>query len=436
MKYRSPNLEMLLENRILNNTSIASRYFFEEGFVPFLSNVELTGIVTKLKNSMLHESGEMQKIGVEAELYFREILSKKNKSIFEIYLDLKEGRITGNKAKKIWSEISPKLGDYEIKNKYIQSKITPTIEDDRKLFEKAIEGIVRKRTENSFDKYDSKTQLRKLSKLQIDRFVETAEFIRTNSTDILYENGLHDIFLDSIKGNEKINFLYCVCLRFTHDEGIPDISEHLDPLIKIDKNGNFQKHTGEAQRYQLEKIIEISKFIGNNFPNINQEVMIADFDVHKYGVDSSKIMFPKSKNYLDSVSNFIEGIPVTGEMDYMAGIGFDPDLFKKIYLSLLINDGSFFPKEDMTRELENCEKHRSRSINNWTKNNSIHYVASSLARKLSEGITMSESPINHVVMLFNDNAVPGTRFNYLTNKKLPFISLPKLGRPIDDYLYY
>jgi hypothetical protein len=112
------------------------------------------------------------------------------------------------------------------------------------------------------------------------------------------------------------------------------------------------------------------------------------------------------------------------------------ELYEKIFESILLNDGQFFPERDIDRELKNCQFHRSRSINNWDEHKSKYYVAASTSRKLTEGVALSQAKGNHIMVLFNDNTIAGVRFNYLAKDKIPFVSLPKLGREVDNPIYW
>lgn len=421
--------------RTKENSRIAIEKYWKEGFVPGVSSEEISGLASKLKNRKLVESGRMKEIEREAEVHFRNELYKKDSRLYSVYTSLKEGKIKRREAKQQWREISPLIGDVEIKKRYIERIISPD-DSDKELFNEAIEQIIRKRTRISFEKYDKYAKIRGLSKEQKDSFIGLAELVKREASDVLYETRLHDYLTNNILGNQDTQIIYCICLRLTHDFGHPDITLHLKPFNKIDKDGKEQFHSGEAQRYQLEKIIGMSSKVNKFSPHIKQTIMMADFDAHKYGEEAAKRMVPKTRKYLEEISKFVPEIRVVGEIDYMDEIGFDQELYMKVFESILINDGQFFPERDISRELGNCQFHRSRSINNWDDDKSKYYVAASTSRKLTEGIALSQTKENHVMVVFNDNTVAGVRFNYLVKNKIPFVSLPKLGRRLDDPTYW
>ncbi|MGC9309387.1 MAG: hypothetical protein ACP5D2_01690 [Candidatus Nanoarchaeia archaeon] len=425
-----------LESRIKENTKIALGKYWKNGFIPGISSEEIQGLVTKLKNQILVRSGRMSEIEREAESYFRKELSKKDPRTYNIYVSLKDREIKGEDASKFWSEISPFLNDGKIKEDYIRQNIEPNQDLDKELFNQAISEIVKRRTETSFKKYEKTIKRRGLSQIQGKRFVDLSELVRSEASDILYEKELHNRFVDAISGERNSQFLYCVCLRLTHDYGKPDITPHLNPFEKVDKDGQKQFHSGEAQRYQLEKIIEMSENINKLSPEIKQTIMIADFDAYKYGKEPAERIVPKTKEYIAAISDFVGELEVTSEIQYMNQIGFNQKLYDRIFTSIISNDGNFFPIRDIERELENCKFHRSRSINNWNEEMNKYYVATSTSRKLAEGVVLSQAKDNYIMIVFNDNAIAGTRFNYLVKRKTPFVSLPKLGRPVDNSIYW
>jgi hypothetical protein len=318
-----------IELRAKENTRIATEKYWKEGFVPGISSGEIKGLAAKLKNKDLVESGRMREIEREAEDYFRKELSKKDYKLYHIYNSLKEGKIKGTEAKQRWSEISPLIEDTEIKKEYIERVISLNKESDKELFNEAIEQIIKKRTKISFEKYDKYAKIRGLSKEQKDSFIGLAELVKSEASDILYEEKLHKYFTDNLLGNQDALILYCICLRLTHDSGYPDITPHLKPFNKINKYGKKQFHSGEAQRYQLEKIIEMSPRISRLAPNTKQMIMVADFDAHKYGEDAAKRMVPKTRKYSEEISNFVPGIEIVSEIDYMNEIGFNQELYEK-----------------------------------------------------------------------------------------------------------
>lgn len=394
-----------------------------------ISQQELADLATKYKIMRLGTAA-VQEVGEAAEVAYREHLLGISPSTHKLYIALKEGRIPKEELPNAWQIVAETLDDKEFKKTYINDHLRASTEDSIDYYS-ALEAILEPQIGAEMNKWGK--HIVKFPQQVRTNALDLVTRLVTSSSDTLYIPEAVKAAALASQESTPLSILHYVCLRLTHDYGEPNVCPHIYEYEKVDKDGLPEKRSGRAQRYQLDTLKTIITDLNSLAPRFKQQVVIADFDIFKFGVESSKRMRENAQRYINAVQEYMGcDILVIGETALFSDeIPFNEELYMKIFNSVLLNDGLFFAHEDVRRELESYQEKKARSLNNWNADRNGYYAAASLARNAVEGVSI-ENGKPTIVTMFNKTSTTGSRFNLLTREKVPFFCFSPYKNNGDD----
>ncbi len=380
---------------------------------------EICSLATKIKRTYLVSTGKMREIGEEAEINFREQLRKQNPAILEKYLEVKRAKADVESNFTIDG-----ISEQQYKINYImeRTKILPSEQDFHRA---AIRNLIAKKMGPEIERAE---RLRKtfkgksLHEASLQNFLVSREIILNKSLDILHKSSLDSLLMGAAGGN-RASFIYYFCMRWKNCEGVVDIAPDLKPFNIRNTQGDIEERDGTSKLFQLittnAMLAELTEL------PIKHEMIIADFDLSKFGKRVGIPQYEKLESYLQDVKKHLNPqIEIIKQTQFFEALGFKESEYDSIFNSLYRNDGKFFSPTEFERELNHNLKSKARFLNNWDGESNRYYTASTIARNITEGLILSRSNQEKAIVVFDKNAIIGTQFNSNVSRKIPVICLP------------
>lgn len=378
-----------------------------------ISSEEITSIARRRKRLVMVNSGEMDSLNRRAEEGFRKRLKETSEDHYKNYLELKKGiNVEANNQR-----ISEVLNEEKFKKDFIFAIIELNLKEDETYISEAISQILDRKQKGLEKSLEGISRSSPKGK-QFVHFISNLEFL-ANQT--IHKQSLKESFLNSALRGAPINLYYYFCLRFKNEEGKLSISSDLEEFKFVDRDKKIQTKNGEAKKYQIGVIEDLTKLTEGL--NINHNILVADFDLIKFGSKGDSLI-PLSKEYIRTIRKTVNPrIYVEGNSSFFEK-EINPEEYEGIFDSIYTNDGRFIKKEELERAFKSNFREYSISLQNWGEDSNRLYVAHSFARNILEGKALSKKGGNNIVVIFNRRIKLWESFNLFPSKPVPVVALP------------
>jgi hypothetical protein len=397
------SLERLIERRIQEYEGSKS--------VRGMSQEEIINVASKLKRGRI-SSERINEIGVDAETHFREVLKSRNPELFNLYIQLKTKMIKGGEAKGGWESIEESIDEKAIKREYIDSRISVG-QDEIELIHKAIREITTRGYQERF---------RLLNEELGERSTCFVLDLESRINQVNYPNYFNEKLLSSLKEESPVEFVYLICLRYKHRNGVFGVSPNLEPFSFQDINGNLQRRDGSSKIFQLDTAMNLS-LMSSDISSVAHKIVVMDTDLSNFLAAKSDSK-AKVEEYIQSVRGYVgDTLDVIPASKYFGSLGFDELEYEGLVDSLIKNKEFFFTPEEYSELLNKNANKVSRTLK-WNNPQNEFYTASSISRNILIGKTISQMPNSIILSIYNKNASIGSQFNIKSQNPVVLMALP------------
>lgn len=380
-----------------------------------LSKIEVDAQAAKLKSRAFSHS-QLNRIQEDAENEYRVLLMKTDEDLLEIYLGLKTGKYAVDETVKLWKRIKEAADDTEFKRKYIEQRLAPNPETEcyhnearRQIFENRFKNKLQQIRKWGLNETDA------LKTIMIERT------LRDNSSDSFNIANLLPNITSALLGQSPFHVVYYFCTRQTHNNGVPSITPHLEPIEKKCLDGSVETRTGVRYKKQLNEIRQLYDYLeGNGI--FSQSVIIADFDCYRFATENQERLLDEAAEFTKNVQSQIGGVIVQRQTSFHDQINFDRELYKSVYESIIKNDGRFIDQDEV-RRLRKRFARNSILIRNWDDGDTDRFTATVLAGSIVEGEALGKRNENYLLITFGNSSIQGRYYNLMAEKRISLISI-------------